>query len=347
MRYKYYLLLLIITVAAVVVYMTTLTAKLPQVAPGFSVSIFADKLDNPGFVVFDEKNRAIVSEPKAGKVILLPDMVLLEGLKYPSGLEWYQDYLYVAETYQVSRWKYDVEQGKLIDTAGTNIANLVASDLHPLHPLLFGPNYRSAPIIKGTLEKETSSPTKLYIGAGSSCDVCVEETWKRAAVLESDPEGTFTAEYAGGLRNPTGLAIHPTTQVLWATEQSTDGLPDEINILQAPTSAQKFGARRYGWPFCYGNRVKDETFKPEKIERIDIPTDCSKTDAPVIEIPAHSAPLGLVFIPINFGWPKEWEGDLLVAFHGSWNKSEPTGYKIVRFKVDKTGKVSETADFIT
>src|SRR3989338_9703531 len=93
---------------------------------------------------------------------------------------------------------------------------------------------------------------------------------------------------------------------------------------------------------------------------IDIPTDCSKTDAPVIEIPAHSAPLGLVFIPSNLlttsegqrtsdvkTWPKEWEGDLLVAYHGSWNRSEPTGYKIVRFKVDKNGKMSETADFIT
>ena len=306
MKYKYSL-LLIIPIAAVVIYMTTRTAQLPQAAPGFSVSIFADKLENPCFVVFDEKSRAIVSEPKSGKVILLPNTLLMESLRMPSGLAWYRDYLYVAETHQVSRWKYNVELGKLMDTAGTNIVNLVSSDFHPLHPLLFGPNYRSAPIIKGTLEKETSSPTKLYIGAGSSCDVCVEETWKRAAVLESDPEGTFTAEYAGGLRNPTGLAIHPTTQALWANEQNTKGLPDEINILQAPTPAQKFGARRYGWPVCYGQKIRDTSFNPAKIDRIDIPQDCAETEPATTELATDADPAGLVF----------WNGALVVALKDS------------------------------
>ena len=162
--------------------------------------------------------------------------------------------------------------------------------------------------------------------------------------MESDPEGSYTAEFAGGLRNSVFFVFHPETREIWATEMGRDNLvdnlpPDEINIVKAAGSEHKFGARRYGWPFCYGNKVKDKKFNPDKVARIDIPTDCSQTEAPVIELPAHSAPLGLTFITSD-KWPNEWKNNLLVAYHGSWNRSEPTGYKIVRFKVDKNGKVS-------
>lgn len=307
MKTKLILFCTILLIMFAFVYRTMKTAKLPQAVAGFSVSVFADKLDQPGFIIFDQKNRAIVSEPASGKVILLPDTVLLEHLRMPSGLALYQNYLYIAERHQVSRWKYDVERGKLIDTAGTNIANLVASNLHPLHAMLFGPNYRQAPLISGSHAKETLNPNKLYIAAGSSCDVCVEDTWKRAAVLESDPDGNFTAEYAGGLRDPTGLAIHPTTHELWATEQGTDGLPDEINILQAPPPTQKFGARRYGWPFCYGKQIRDASFHPAKIDRIDIPQDCAETEPATMEFPADVDPAGLVF----------WNEALIVALKDS------------------------------
>lgn len=297
----------ILVVVAVAVYQTIRTTKLPHVVQGFSVSIFADKLDQPGFIVFDSKNRAIVSEPKSGKVILLPDTVLVEHLRMPSGLAWYQNYLYIAENHQVSRWKYDAEHGRLIDKVGTNIANLVASDLYPLHMILFGPNYRQAPLVTGGLAKDTLNPTKLYIAAGSSCDVCVESTWKRAAVLESDPDGNFTAEYAGGLRDPTGLAVHPTTHELWVTEDSTEGLPDEINVLKAPTLDLKFGARRYGWPFCYGKQIRDTSFNPTKIDRIDIPQDCTQTEPATMELSADADPMGIVF----------WNGALVVALKDS------------------------------
>ncbi len=296
-----------IVVVVAVAYFTTKTSKLPEAESGFSVSVFADKLDKPAFVVFDAKNRAIVSEPKSGKVILLPDTVLIENLRMPSGLAMFQNYLYVSEAHQVSRWRYDVDQGKLLDKGGTNMANLVASDLHPMHMILFGPNYRTTAILTGSRGQQTLNPEKLYIAAGSSCNLCVDDTWKRAAVLESDPDGNFTAEFVGGLRYPTGLAIHPTTHALWATEQSTDGLPDEINILQAPTTAQKFGARRYGWPFCYGKQIRDASFNPTKVDRIDIPQDCAETEPATMELSADSDPTGLVF----------WNGALVVALKDS------------------------------
>ncbi|MEK7151313.1 MAG: PQQ-dependent sugar dehydrogenase [Patescibacteria group bacterium] len=333
----------------------------------FSISVFARDLINPRVIVFDSKGRMIVSEPKEGRVLILEDKnedglaedkrVLLDNLRLPHGLDFYVDpktkkvYLYVAETHQVSRYEYDVKGGLAIDAFGKNIATLPADGRHFTRTIVFGPNYRDVPILGGSTVN-TQTKDKLYISVGSSCDVCVEDTWKRAAILESDPEGKYTAEFAGGLRNSVFFALHPETKEIWATEMGRDNLgdelpPDEINIIKVANSEHKYGARRYGWPFCYGNKIMDKTFKPGKFDRVDIPSDCGQTEPATIELPAHSAPLGLAFIPKAGGWPKEWRGDLLVAYHGSWNRSEPTGYKIVRFDVDKNGLNSGVSDFIS
>ncbi len=337
-----------------------------NVPEGFRISIAAKDLDNPRVILFDAKGRMLVSETKAGRVRIIEDKdndgkfetknILIENLRSPHGLAFFIEgettYLYIAETHQVARYRYDIQNGKLIDAVGVNIATLPPDGQHFTRTIALGPNWRDRDLVKGIFPiGGLYSGDKLYISVGSSCDVCLETTWKRGAILESDPQGTFTGEFAGGLRNSVFFTFHPETKEIWATEMGRDELgddlpPDEINIVKVAGPEHKFGARRFGWPFCYGNKVKDETFKPEKIERIDIPTDCSETDAPVIEIPAHSAPLGLAFVTSD-KWPSQWQNDLLVAYHGSWNRSEPTGYKIVRFKVDKNGKVSETADFIT
>src|SRR3989338_2033264 len=340
---------------------------------GFKISVAASGLTNPRVILFDARGRILVSETKGGRVSVLEDpepspvasygagkdnylktrRTLIECLRSPHGLAFFVEgeitYLYIAETHQVARYPYDINTGKLLSTAGQNIATLPADGRHFTRTISFGRNTRDIDLVGEKVLKGLYSKDKLYISVGSSCDVCVEDSWKRAAILESDPEGTVTAEFAGGLRNSVFFTFHPETGEMWATEMGRDNLgddlpPDEINIIKPAGPEQKFGARRFGWPFCYGDRVEDETFKPEKVERTDIPTDCSKTDAPVIEIPAHSAPLGLAFIPKAWG---QFSGDLLVAYHGSWNRSEPTGYKIVKFKVDNNGKVSETTDFIT
>ena len=344
-----------------------------RVPEGFKISVAADDLDGPRVIAFDPKGRMLVSETKTGRVRILDPVksqsdhgardsfenkrVLIDGLRSPHGLAFLESsattYLYIAETHQVARYPYDVDSGKLVKTSGENIVTLPPDGRHVTRTIEFGPNWRDKNLVKGQeFFGGFYSNLKLYISVGSSCDVCVETTWKRGAILESDPDGTFTGEFAGGLRNAVFFTFHPETYEIWATDMGRDNLgddlpPDEINIVKVADPKQhKFGARRFGWPFCYGNKVKDNTFNPEKVERIDIHTNCSETDAPVIEIPAHSAPLGLAFVDSD-KWPKDWQKDLLVAYHGSWNRSEPTGYKIVRFKVDKNGKVFETEDFIT
>jgi glucose/arabinose dehydrogenase len=103
--------------------------------------------------------------------------------------------------------------------------------------------------------------------------------------------------------------------------------PEEINIV-------KF-ENHYGWPYCYGDRVSDPEF-----DNVDF---CKKTTPPVFEMQAHSAPLGLTFYTGKL-FPEEYRGDLFIAFHGSWNRSVPTGYKVVRIKM-KDGKPQKIEDF--
>ncbi|MDO8496203.1 MAG: PQQ-dependent sugar dehydrogenase, partial [bacterium] len=261
-----------------------------NVPEGFKISVAAKGLTNPRVITFDSKNRMLVSETKAGRVTILEDKdkngtfdnksTLIENLISPHGLAFFVEgettYLYIAETHQVARYAYNDNTGTLIEKIGANIATLPQDGGHFTRTILFGPNWRDRDLVKGTFPiGGFYSNDKLYISVGSSCNVCVENTWKRAAILESDPQGTFTGEFAGGLRNSVFFAFHPVTKEIWATEMGRDNLgdnlpPDEINIVKVAGSEDKFGAKRYGWPFCYGNQVRDKKFNPEKIERIDI-----------------------------------------------------------------------------
>lgn len=147
---------------------------------------------------------------------------------------------------------------------------------------------------------------------------------------------------ARGLRNSVFFTWHPVTQKLWATEMGRDNLgdntpPDEINIIEE--------GKTYGWPNCYGKNIHDSEFD----KKVYVRNPCMEPfETPsTIDIPAHSAPLGLAFIPSNSDWPKEYWGNLLVAYHGSWNRSTPTGYKVVRHKFNEKGDYQGVEDFIT
>ena len=326
---------------------------------GFKIETYIDNLNSPRAIEFDAKGRMLVSETKAGNVLVIEGQkksILLGDLRSPHGLAFYTDpktkitYLYIAETHQVNRYVYDVDQGK-ITGKGENIAKLSEGGEHFMHSIAFGPNYRNNPIIRGS-SINTLAEIKLYISVGSSCDVCIEDTWKRAAILESDPEGNYLAEFAGGLRDAEFFTFNPITKEIWATETSRSSLgnglpPDEVNIIKGPDQLDQFGAKRYGWPFCYGDKIKDTSFNPGKYTRTDLMEDCSKTAAPVIELPAHSAPLGLIFIPSTSKFPSDWQGDLLIAYHGSSVDGDAVGYKLVRFKQDSTGNYKYAGDLVS
>ena len=175
----------------------------------------------------------------------------------------------------------------------------------------------------------------MYVSIGSSCNVCEENDPRRAAVVRYDSDGGGETVFSSGLRNSVALAFHPESGELWAANNGRDRIgddlpPEEINILSE--------GKHYGWPYCYGDGIMNP-------EYVNDPSLCEETIAPVFDMQAHSAPLGMRFY--NGGqFPAEYRGDLFIAFHGSWNRSKKTGYKVVRVRVEDGLPVS-IEDFVS
>ena len=160
----------------------------------------------------------------------------------------------------------------------------------------------------------------MYISIGSSCNVCIETDPRRAAISRFF-NGQFET-YASGLRNDVGLAFRPGTSELWSVENGSDDLsdnepPEKVNLIQEH--------QYYGWPYCYGDGTPDPRVPPPR------PDYCSNGMVqPVVLMQAHSAPLGLAFSQnTNVAFPDSWKQGFFIAFHGSYNRTVPTGYKVV------------------
>ncbi len=313
------------------------TTEMPLTLPsGFSISIFAKGLGKPRVIIDDPAGGLLVSIPSQGRVVSLPDdnrdgvadriVTVVEGLNRPHGMVAHCGTgctLVIAESHRVARYQYDRTARKA--TFETKLFDLPDGGNHFTRTLLL-------------------YDERLLVSVGSSCNVCNEKDRRRAAVHITNIAGTAIEPFAIGLRNAVFMAVHLWTGNVWVTEMGRDLLgddlpPDEINVLGLSKSREP---RDYGWPYCYGKRVHDDNFDPRKTR------GCDGTESSTIDLPAHSAPLGLAFIPDTDAWPKELWYDLLIAYHGSWNRSEPTGYKIVRYPLDRDGNVeSGPVDFIS
>lgn len=300
-----------------------------NVVGGFEIGVFAGGIENARDLEFSPGGTLLVSSTKQGKVFALPDKdndgradevkPVLLGLARPHGLVFWNGKLFVAEESRVVRYFWDEE--KLEAKQDKVLFSLPGSQGgHFTRSIVFDKNGR------------------MFVSVGSTCNVCNEKHEWLAAIVVSDAEGNNPRLFAEGLRNSVFMAVSSVTGQLWATEMGRDHLgddlpPDEINIVQE--------GRDYGWPFCYGARVYDLNFSDRPYKE----TPCRATEAAAYEIAAHSAPLGLVFIN-SPQFPEEWQGNLLVSYHGSWNRSTPIGYKVVRLEVEGDKVVGEE-DFIT
>jgi glucose/arabinose dehydrogenase len=261
---------------------------------------------------------AVLSSP--GRVVRFPSGAdgssrdeVVSGLERPYGLAFHDGWMYVAETHRVVRFAGP-------DWGGTP-PEVVVPDLptggHWTREIAFGPDGR------------------LYLSVGSSCNVCEEDHPYRAAVWRFRPDGSGAELVARGVRNAAGLAAHPTTGEMWASQNERDHLgddlpPEEINVLADGLD--------FGWPYCYGDGIPN----PEYDDQAGV---CADAVPPALELQAHSAPLGMTFYDGD-AFPAEYRGDLFVAFHGSWNRRMPTGYKLVRVRV-ADGRPVAYEDFAT
>ncbi|HIH45236.1 MAG TPA: sorbosone dehydrogenase family protein [Candidatus Methanoperedenaceae archaeon] len=305
------------------------TTDFIQLPPGFKIGVFADNLDglavsypgpNPGPRMMLLLNHTLyVSIPNRGKVVALPDLnndmkadstiTFIDSLNMPHGIDFYDDWFYIAEENRVIRVR-DVDNDMKADNGTLEVL---------INDLPTGGHFTR------TIKVRNNS---LFISIGSSCNVCYEKDERRAAIIRCDLNGTGCRVFARGLRNAVGFIFHPVTGKMYSTDNGRDWLgenlpPDEINLVE--------DGKNYGWPVCYGKNIHDTDFD----KNVYIRNPCMEPfEMPsLVDLQAHSAPLGLAFYYGN-SFPQEYRGDLFVAYHGSWNRLEPTGYKIVSIDMD-------------
>ncbi|NUO65611.1 MAG: sorbosone dehydrogenase family protein, partial [Gemmatimonadaceae bacterium] len=301
----------------------TLGGKL-RAPEGLEVDYFAKNTGSVRFMVLGPDGAVYASRPGEGDIIRLADTncdgtadeitSVLTGLNRPHGMAFLRDSFYVAETGALLAFAV----GPNGRPGGTprRVTTMASGGGHWTRTVIVGPD------------------SLLYVSVGSRCNICEGDVPQRAVVLQVQKSGA-TRPFAIGLRNAVGLAVNPVTREIWATTHERDNLgddvpPEEIDIL-------KDGAD-YGWPYCWGDRQPNPEYKDAK--------RCASTIPPALMMQAHSAPLGITFLRGATQLRSEYRGDALVAFHGSWNRSAPTGAKVVRVRI-ANGRPVSYEDFVT
>jgi glucose/arabinose dehydrogenase len=291
--------------------------KLP---PGFHISVYASGLRVPRFMTIGPKGALLVANRAEGTIVAYPagsteekagnSIIVVSNLQDPTSLVMYEGNLYVGEASSIARMSLgnDLKAGAITRI----ITDLPEGGQHSTRTVLIG------------------ADKHIYVASGSDCNVCQEQDPHRAAVWKYNLDGTQGQLYSKGLRNAVGLATNPWTGTVWASNNGRDLLGDDI----PPETINELSAGAdFGWPRCHAGNVADPQFGQGS-------NACQGVQQPLVKMQAHSAPLGLEFYPQNSTqFPTKYQNNLYVAFHGSWNRSTPTGYKIVRIPL-QDGKVS-------
>jgi glucose/arabinose dehydrogenase len=285
--------------------------------PGFRAQLFAAGLSNPRMLAFDERGVLHVTQTSDGSVIALPDrdgdgvadevVVVHAGLNRPHGLAFRDGSLYVANTDGVVR--LPAADGLARPRRERVVDGIPSGRGHFTRTLGFGPD------------------GGMYVSVGSSCNVCRERDAERAAIVRYEPDGRGERIFAKGLRNAVGFAWRPGTDELWATNNGRDQLGDDLppETLNLVRDGDDFG-----WPRCHNGRIVDPEYGGAGA--------CNGVAAPRAEMQAHAAPLGMAFYPDA--------NSVIVALHGSWNRSVPVPPHLVRVLLFPDGH-SEVEEFAT
>jgi glucose/arabinose dehydrogenase len=295
--------------------------------PGFHIGLFADKLGDPRAMLLAPNGDVILSEPGEGKITILRDanhdgvaeqrFTFASGLDSPYGLAFHGNSLYVGNENGVVRFPY---------AAGQTAANAKAAPIAPLPP--------GGHSTRGVLFNKAG--TKMYVSIGSQSNVSSGEPPERAAIVEFNPDGSGKRIFAAGLRNPVGMAWEPATGALWTVVNERDGLGDEL-VPDYATAIQP-GAF-YGWPYAYLGPHEDPRRAGERPDLV------KKTIPPSVPIQSHSAPLGIVFYQGTM-FPPQYRGRAFVALHGSWNRANRTGYKVISIPMRNGQPAGGYDDFV-
>jgi glucose/arabinose dehydrogenase len=287
--------------------------KLPS---GFRIELYAEGLPSARQIAVGAKGTVFVGSRGARNVYALVDRnrdhkadevkVIASGLTQPSGIAFRNGSLYVAAVTRILR--YDNIEDKLDAPPEPVVVydKLPAGQGHTWKYLGFGPD------------------GLLYVPVGAPCNVCERlDEPQFATILRMKPDGTGVEIFAQGVRNTVGFDWHPVTRELWFTDNGRDELGDdvpndELNVAPKP-------GLHFGFPYCHQGDVKDPQFGDKK--------PCSDTERPAQFMGPHVAAIGMRFYTGTM-FPREYRNAAFIALHGSWNRSQPSGYKVAVAKIE-------------
>jgi glucose/arabinose dehydrogenase len=317
--------------------------KLPQ---GFTMSVFASGIEDARSLARGDKGTIFVGNRNKDKVWAVRDedgdgradktWTIDDGLNAPNGVAFRNGDLYVAEINRVLRYR-NIEAQLDNPPQPEVITDQYPTDQHHgWKYIAFGPD------------------GQLYIPVGAPCNICQSDNEIYATITRLNPDGGKPEIYARGVRNTVGFDWHPQSGALWFTDNGGDNLgalmasagkipedqaqaftdnnpPCELNT--APKAGMHFG-----YPYCHGGDLIDPQFGKEG--------DCSKYTAPAQKLGTHVAPLGMKFYT-GSQFPEQYRNQIIFAEHGSWNKTQKNGYRLMRATVNAQGQASGYEPFIT
>lgn len=292
--------------------------------PGFKIEIYAEGVENARQMARGDAGTIFVGSRRSGKVWALTDAdgdqraetvrLIDRGLFMPSGLAFRNGSLYVGAVDRILRYD-DIEQQLDKPPRPVVVTDALPDDRHHGWKYLrFGPD------------------GKLYIPVGAPCNICDEKGYAQIRRMSAD--GNDMEVYATGVRNSVGLAFHPDNGQLWFTDNGRDLLGDDLpadELNYAPRPGMNFG-----FPWCHQGDLLDEEFGKGR--------HCADYTPPAAKLDPHGAALGLVFYTGDM-FPATYRNRLFVAQHGSWNRTEKIGYRVLVLTVRPDGEVLDQQVF--
>lgn len=285
-----------------------------ELPDGFRIEIYTDDVPGARSLTLGDRGTLFVGTRPEGRVYAVVDgdgdgrgervHVLAEGLESPNGVAFRDGDLYVAEISRILRFA-DIERRLAEPPEPTVVFDRLPDDRHHGWKFIaFGPD------------------GKLYVPVGAPCNIC-DEPLPYASIQRLDLQTRELETVSRGVRNTVGFAWQPGSGRLWFTDNGRDWLgderpPDELNVVQR-------AGEHFGYPHCHGRDIVD----PE----LGRGRSCADFSPPAQELGPHVAALGMRFYQ-GEQFPEEYRGDVLIAEHGSWNRSTPIGYRITRVRIE-------------
>jgi glucose/arabinose dehydrogenase len=310
---------------------TEASAKLPleliKLPKGFSISVYAE-VEDARSMALSPSGTLFVGNRSEDKVYAVKDTdgdfkadkkwVIASKLNMPNGVAFKDGDLYVAEVNQIH--KFPGIESKLAAPGKSQIIydKFPTEKHHGWKYIAFGPD------------------GKLYVPVGAPCNICESKDPVYASITRMNADGTGLEVFANGVRNTVGFTWHPETKNIWFTDNGRDMMGDDVPPCELNT-APKAGMH-FGYPYCHGGTIKDPEFGNKK--------PCTDFTKPAQNLGAHVAPLGLKFYT-GAMFPTEYKNQIILAEHGSWNRTKKSGYKLSLVKIDKANNATSYTNFAT